>query len=188
MKNFLRIAVRVAMVLLLVFCAAVVVELVPALQTLDRWMLANGPMLVAIMGSVAGLGVFLLLGSVVSMLMEGGTPMDHAGIENHQRSMRDSLAGPRAWRASSYRLFGHGAGSQGHDEFSFAQLKAAVASGAVLRIPVWRRRLCAISGGMLIVFGVFGVAIVFSPMPLKLLLFAAVIYALARVFWGLVRA
>ena len=188
MKNFLRMAVRVAVVLLLVFCAAVVVELVPALQSLDRWMLANGRMLLAITGSVAGLGVFLLLGSVVSMLMEGGTPMDHAGIENHQRSMRDSLAGPRAWRASSYRLFGHGAGSQGHDEFSFTQLKAAVASGAVLRTPVWRRRLCALSGGMLIFLGVFGVAIVFSPMPLKLLLLAAVIYALAHVFRGFFRA
>ncbi len=188
MRNVLRMAVQVGAVLLLIFCAAVVVELFPALKTLDGWMLANRTMLMAVTGSLAGLGVFLLLGSVLSMLMDGGTPMDHAGIENHQRSMRDGFAGPRAWRASAYRLRGRGVGSQGDDAFSFAQLKAAFANGAVLRLPLWRRRLCAISGGMLMFFGVFGVTIVFSPMPLKLLLFAAVAYALARMFWGLVRA
>ena len=188
MKNFFRMAFGVAVVLLLVFCAAVLVELLPGLKMLDTWMQANLPVLFAITGGAAGFGVFLLLGSVLSMLMEGGAQMDHGAIENHQRVLRDSFAGPKTWRASSYRLLGRGIGSQGHDEFTFAQLKAAFGSGAVLRTPLWRRRVCAVSGGMLIFLGVFGLVIVFVPLPLKLVVFAAVAYALARIFWGLLRA
>lgn len=188
MRDFLKLLYRIAVALVLVFCAAVLAELLPGLKPLDTWMLENELMLLVITGGTAGLGVLLLLGSVVSMLMEGGAPMSHAEVENHQRNMRDSFAGLRTWRASSYRLVGHGAGSQGHDEFSFAQLKAAFASGAVLRTPLWRRRLCSVCGGMLIFFGVFGVVFVVAPLPIKLIVVAAVAYACVRIAWGLARA
>jgi hypothetical protein len=188
MKDFLKFVYRIAVVLLLVFCAAVLAELLPGLKPLDAWMLDNELMLLAITGGAAAFGVFLLLGSVLSMLMEGGAPMSHAEVEDHQRNMRDSFAGPRTWRASSYRLLGRGAGSQGHDEFSFSQLKAAFASGAVLRTPLWRRRLCAVCGGMLIFFGVFGVVFVLAPVPVKLIVAAAVAYACVRIAWGTARA
>lgn len=176
------------MVLALVFCAAVLAELLPGMKALDAWMLENEPVLLAITGGTVALGVFLLLGSVLSMLMQGGDPMSRGEIENHQRSMRDSFAGPRAWRASSYRLLGRGAGFQGHDEFSFSQLKAAFASGALLRAPLWRRRLCAICGGMLITFGVFGVVFVLALPPIKLIIAAAIAYACGRTVWALARA
>ena len=188
MKNFLRTAIQVAVVLLLVFCAAVLVELLPGLKALDAWMQANEVVLLVTAGGAAGVGLFLLLGSVLSLLMDSGTPMDHGAIESHQRSMRDSFAQPWSQRASSYRLLGRGGGAQGHDEFSFAQLKAAFASGAVVRTPLWRRRLCAVCGGMLMFLGLFGLVIVLAPMALKLLLFAAVAYAIVRIFWGLLRA
>lgn len=188
MTDFLKFVYRIAAVLLLVFCAAVLAELLPGLKPLDAWMLDNELTLLAITGGAAAFGVTLLLGSVLSMLMEGGAPMSHAEVEDHQRNMRDAFAGPRTWRASSYRLLGRGAGSQGHDEFSFAQLKAAFASGAVLRTPLWRRRLCAVCGGMLIFFGVFGLAFVLAPVPVKLIVAAAVAYACVRIAWGLARA
>lgn len=188
MKDFWKLLYRIALVLVLVFCAAVLAELLPGLKPLNAWMLENQPMLLAITGGAAAFGVFLLLGSVLSMLMESGAPMSHAEIENHQRNMHDSFAGPRTWRASSYRLLGRGAGSQGHDEFSFAQLKAAFASGTVLRTPLWRRRLCAVCGGMLIFFGVFGLVFVLAPVPVKLIVAAAVAYACVRIAWGLARA
>ena len=188
MKNLLKLLYRIAVALVLVFCAAILAELLPGLKPLDGWMLENEPMLLVVTGGAAGFGVCLLIGSILSMLMEQGTPMSHGEIENHQRSMRDGFAGPRAWRASSYRLLGRGAGSQGHDQFSFAQLKSAVAGGAVLRTPVWRRRLCAMCGGMLIFFGVFGLAFVLAPLPVKLIVAAAVLYACVRIAWGLARA
>jgi hypothetical protein len=188
LRDFLKLLYRIAVALVLVFCAAVLAELLPGLKPLDAWMLGNELLLLAITGGTAAFGVFLLLGSVLSLLMQGGAPMSHGEIENHQRSMRDSFAGPQAWRASSYRLLGRGAGSQGHDEFSFSQLKAAFASGAVLRTPLWRRRVCAICGGMLMFFGVFGVVFVLAPMPVKLIVGAAVAYACVRIAWGMARA
>ena len=188
MKSVLKWLHQIATVLVRVFCAAVVAELLPGLKPLNVWMLANEPMLLAITGAAAGLGVFLLLGSVLSLLMRDGSPMSHREVEKHQRGMRDSFAGPQAWRVSSYRLFGHAAGAQGDDEFSFAQLKAAVAGGAVLRTSLWRRRLCAVCGGLLIFFGVFGVVFVLAPMPVKLIVAVAVGYACVRMAWGLARA
>ena len=188
MKSVLQCLHQIATVLVLVFCAAVVAELLPGLKPLNVWMLANEPMLLAITGAAAGFGVFLLLGSVLSLLMRDGSPMSHREVEKHQRGMRDSFAGPQAWRVSSYRLFGHAAGAQGDDEFSFAQLKAAVAGGAVLRTSLWRRRLCAVCGGLLIFFGVFGVVFVLAPMPVKLIVAVAVGYACVRMAWGLARA
>ena len=188
MKSALKLLYQIATVLVLVFCAAVVAELLPGLKPLNVWMLANEPMLLAITGAAAGFGVFLLLGSVLSLLMRDGSPMSHREVEKHQRGMRDSFAGPQAWRASSYRLFGHAAGAQGDDEFSFAQLKAAFAGGAVLRTSLWRRRLCAVCGGLLIFFGVFGVVFVLAPMPVKLIVAAAIGYACVRMAWGLARA
>ena len=188
MKTLLSYVYRIAAALALVFCAAVLAELLPGLKLLDAWIVENEPMLLAITGGAAASGVVLLLGSVLSLLAKGGAPMSHAEIEDHQRNMRDSFDGPRTWRASSYRLLGRGAGSQAHDEFSFSQLKAAYASGALLRTPPWRRRLCALCGGMLIVFGVFGAVVVFAPLPIKLIFAAAIGYAVVRTAWGLARA
>ena len=159
------------------------------MKALDAWMPALESMSPAVTGGATAIGIFLLLGSVgSSTLLDSGTPMSHTDVENHQRSMRDSFAMQRTWRASTYRLLGRGAGSQAHDEFSFAQLKAAFASSAVLRTPLWRRRLCAICGGMLMFFGVFGLVFVLAPVPVKLIVAAAVVYACVRIAWGIARA
>ncbi len=179
---------RLALFFAALFVAGVIGELVPGLKELEAWMTTEQtPLLVATVGATIA-GIFMLVGAVIVMVMEGGEPMSHTDIENQQRSIRDAAAGPRAWRASTYRLFGHGAGASGHDEFSFVELKRAAASGAVLRDPVWRRRVAAACGGMLIFLGLFGSFIVITPLALKLLLAAAVLYALARIAWGLARA
>lgn len=168
--------------------ATVLAELVPGLKAVDAWIAARREelLIVTIAGSAGG--IFLLVGAVIVMLMEGGEPMDHTAVENQSRAMRDARRLPYAWRASSYRLFGRGAGAAGHDQFSLMELKGAFASGALLRDPVWRRRGCAAAGGLLIFLGVFGLMIVVAPLALKLLLAAVVLYALARVAWAAVRA
>ena len=188
MKNLPRMAVKVAVVLVLVFVAAVIVELAPPLQRLDQWMLTTETFLLVGNIAVIAIGLLLLIGSVVSLLMDSGTPMDHADIENQARSMRDAEAGPRAFRASSYRLCGKGAGSQGHDEFSFAQLKAAYSGGTLLRTPVWRRRLVAMIGAMAMFIGIVGLVLVISPMALKLLVAGVFLYAVIRMAVGLWQA
>jgi hypothetical protein len=170
------------------FVAAVAAELVPELRAAEAWMEARRDELLMVTIGASLAGIFLLVGAVIVMLMEGGEPMDHTGVENQQRSMRDARALPHASRASSYRLFGKGAGASAHDEFSLAELKRALASGAALRDPVWRRRTCAAAGGLLIFLGVFGLMIVVAPLALKLLLAAVVLYALGRIAWAALRA
>jgi hypothetical protein len=170
------------------FVAAVAAELVPELRSAEDWMQARRDELLMVTIGASLAGIFLLLGAVIVMLMQGGEPMDHTGVENQQRSMRDARALPYASRASTYRLFGKGAGASAHDAFSFAEAKRALASGTALRDPLWRRRACAAAGGLLIFLGVFGLMIVVTPLALKLLLAAVVLYALARVAWAALRA
>lgn len=168
--------------------AAALAELVPELKALEIWMEARrGELLIATVGaSVAG--IFTLVGAVIAMLMERGAPMDHTAVENHQRTMREAQASPLVWRASTYRLFGRGAGFSAHDEFSLAELKRAIASGALLRETAWRRRACAALGALLIFLGLFGTLIVVTPLALKLVLTAVALYVVLMLAWGFVRA
>jgi hypothetical protein len=83
----------------------------------------------------------------------------------------------------------HGRGRvEGHDQFSFSELKRALLSGALVRVPLWRRRLSAILGGTLLSLGIFGVVIVLAPMPVKLIAGAALAYALTRSVWAFLTA
>lgn len=66
--------------------------------------------------------------------------------------------------------------------------RAALRSGAVLRARIWKRRLCAVCGGMLLFVGVFGTVAVVAPAPPKLLAVLLVAYALVRIAWGMARA
>ena len=188
LRVLLRWSVRLALFFVALFAAAVAAELVPELKLADAWIEARrDELLIATIGAAVA-GIFLLVGAVIVMLMEGGEPMDHTGVENQLRSMRDAQNLPYASRVSVYRLFGRGAGASGHDQFKLADFRRAIASGAVLSDPVWRRRAGAAAGGLLIFLGVFGVMIVVTPLALKLLLAAVVLYGLLRIAWGFARA
>lgn len=170
------------------FAAAVIAELFPALKAFDAWIeTRRGELLVLTLGASVG-GIFTLVGAVIALLMARGEPMDRTGVENHLRSMRDAQNLPSAWRASSYRLFGRGSGVSGHDEFKLADFRRAIASGAVLHEPLWRRRAFAALGALLILLGISGTLIVVTPLALKLLLAAGVLYTLLMIGRGFVRA
>jgi Protein of unknown function (DUF3592) len=187
-KRLARWVFNLALFFAALFAAAVIGELVPELKTADAWLAGQRTPLALAAAGAALLGLFLLIGAVIAMLMEGGEPMGRTDIENQQRVLRDAMQGPQTWRMSTYRFFGAGAGSSGHDEFPLRELKLAIASGAILGDPVWRRRLCAVCGGMLIFLGVFGAFIVLAPLALKLLLAAVVLYVLVRIAWAFARA
>lgn len=188
LRTLARWAVRLGLFFFALLAAGVAAELVPELKLAGAWIEARrDELLVATIGAALA-GIFLLVGSVIVMLMEGGEPMDHTGVENQLRSMRDAQNLPYTSRLSAYRLFGKGAGASGHDEFRIADFRRALAGGAVLRDPVWRRRACAAAGAVLMFFGIFGVMIVVTPLALKLLLAAVVLYAALRTAWAFVRA
>lgn len=179
-RPLLRMLRNLALFFAALFVAGVVGELFPALKALESWMAQERAPLLYATGGAALLGVFLLVGAALALLMERGEPLSHQEIEQHQRAMRDAAALGYARRISSYRLFGVGAGAAGHEEFPLRDLKRAFASGAVLRDSAWRRRAVALLGAALIFAGLLGIFIVISPLALKLVLAAVVLYACTR--------
>lgn len=179
---------RIGLVLVAIFVAGVIGELVPALKGLEAWMAEQQAPLLYVTGAATVLGLFVMLGAIISLIMERGGPLDHTGAENVSRSVHDTQMGPRFWRTSAYRIFGKAAGASADDKFSFSELKGAFRTGAILREAAWRRRLCAICGAALMFFGMFGAFIVLSPLALKILLAAVVLYVVARTTWGFIRA
>jgi hypothetical protein len=185
-----RFVIWIAVVLAAIFVAGVIGELVPPLKALEAWMTAQRVPLMYGIGGMTLLGVLVMLGGIMAVIRARGDArrLDHTGVENVARSVSDAQRGPRFRRASTYRIRGWTWGAAGDDEYSFRELKEAFASGAILREKLWRRRLVAMLGAALLFFGVFGAAIVYTPLALKILLFAAVVYAVVRITWGLIRA
>jgi hypothetical protein len=188
LRDAARWVARIALVLVAIFVAGVIGELVPGLKELEAWMTEERTPLLYVTGAATTVGLFVMLGAIISLIMERGEPLDHTGVENVSRSVRDTQMGPRFWRTSAYRIFGKTAGATADDEFTFAELKGAFRSGALFSEGRWRRRLLVLCGGGLMFLGMFGVMIVLSPLALKLLLAAAVLYAVVRATWGLIRA
>jgi uncharacterized protein DUF3592 len=188
LMDLARWVIRIALVLAAIFVAGVIGELTPPLKALEAWMTDQRLQLMYATGGAAVLGLFVMLGGIISLIMKRGEPLDHTGVENVNRSVRDGQMGQRIWRTSTYRIFGVGQGASADDAFSFAELKGAFRSGAILSQGIWRTRLCALLGATLMFCGIFGVAIVLTPLALKLLLAAVVLYAVVRTAWGLIRA
>jgi hypothetical protein len=187
---FARWVMRIAVVLAAIFVAGVIGELAPPLKALEAWMTDERVPLMYVTGGVAMLGVLVMLGGIMAVIKARGDArrLDHTGVENVARSVHEAQRAPRFWRTSTYRVLGWTWGAAGDDEYSFRELKEAFASGAILREKLWRRRLVAMLGAAMIFFGVFGAAIVYTPLGLKILLAAVVLYAVVRTVWGLVRA
>jgi len=184
----MRTIVNVALALGAIFLFGVIGELVPPLRTLEAWMLVHRLALLLGTGATAALGLLLLIGSVVVLLMDEGTPMSPVEIEDQQRRLRDAANLPYAARASRYRLWGKATGFTGEDRFSLGELKHAVAKGMLLREPLWRRRACAIAGGMLMFLGLFGSVVVMAPLAVKLFVASVALYAAFRIAGAYVRA
>lgn len=173
---------HMAVLLALVFVAAVLAEL-PPMPALAAWIQKREWSLMIATGSVGVLGFTLMMGGILKLLMDQDESLSHADVEDVERSVR-MAARPVAWRASSYRILGKAAGRQGAESFKLQELKAAWKSGAVWHIPVWRRRLITTIGALMLFIGLFGLIVVVGPASLKVLFGGALLYALVRLTWG----
>ncbi len=144
MSGLLAVPLRILVALVVVFCAAVLAELVPGMARLGGWLAENRTAMLALTGGAAALGVLVLLASVLWI--------------------------------------------EGPDKFTLAELKAALASPALRRTAVWRRRLGALCGALLIACGVLGMVFVLGPAPLRVIAAVAAGYIGALIVWGFVRA
>jgi hypothetical protein len=176
-----------AMFALLVL-AIVVSETVPLVKDLESLIKQHEFWLLVGTGGMAVLGFVLFMGGGLDMLMTQGEPMSHEEVEDLDRSNRDLAAQPYTWRASTSRIWGKTSGGEVYDEFSFRSMKDAWRTGAWWRSSQWRQRLVITAGGLLMIFGGFGLAFVLAPASIKLLVGGAMLYALARLTWGFWRA
>lgn len=144
-----------------------------------RWLIATG--------GAAVLGLVLMMGGILDLVMAQGQTLGHDDAEDVERSVR-LAAQPVAWRAASYRVWGHASGRVGADEFTFHAMKEAWRSGAWRRETVWRRRSVTALGALLMTVGVFGLAFTLGSPPIKALTGGALVYAMGMIGWGLWRA
>jgi len=168
----------------LLLVAIVLGQLLTPLQDLDRYLQQHRVGYLLLTGGLGLVGFVLLMGSALDLIMSKGEPMNHEEVEDVSRSARDMAARPYSWRKSIYRLWGEGRGREGHDEFSFRTLKDAVRDGIWWRESVWRRRVIATAGALLLTIAIFGLFIVVGPPTVKLVTGGALLYALARTVWG----
>jgi hypothetical protein len=182
----LKMAVSALVALVLVFMTAVIAELPPVKDLVGLITRHQEGLLVTVV-AILSLGFLIFMGGILSLLMAQGEPMGRADVEDQARSVH-MASRPAAWRASAYRFRGKSAGRQGSDAFSFRELKDAWRRGLVWRDPSWRRRLVIVAGGLSMAFGLLGLFVAIGPPWLKVLVGAAMLYALARITWGFWKA
>lgn len=187
--SFLGTLRMVAVALGLVFVASVlaaVLTAVPGVDRVEKYLEVHQRMLLLITGGVAFLGFVVFMGAILDLLIVSGQPMSHAEVED--QAARGQVWRPSAWKASRYRIRGRTAGVQAHGEFRLTDLKAAWRSGAVWRDATWRRNLAVTAGALTMGLGLFAVMFVLVPLPIKLIIAAAVTYATVRLAGGFWRA
>jgi hypothetical protein len=136
------------------------------LEAVDR----SRGLLFAIAAGVTTLGFVMMMGGILSMLMASEDPLEPAESD------------------ASSRVFGAAASAQVANEASFAGMKAAFRSGEWWADPQWRRLFIAGGGALLLFYGMFSLAFVLAPGPIRVLAAAAILYATAMTGWGVARA
>ncbi|MGQ0809988.1 MAG: hypothetical protein ACT4OO_02030 [Nitrospiraceae bacterium] len=182
MKKLLQILGGMA----LVFVAALLAEL-PPMPAAVAWIQAREWTLILATGSLGVIGFTLMMGGILKLLMDRDESLNHADVEDVERSVR-MAARPVTWRASSYRLWGRGGGQQGSEQFTFGELKQAWKSGMVWRDSVWKRRLITTVGALMMAAGLLGTFVVLGPGWVKVLLGGMLLYTMGMITWGLWKA
>lgn len=183
-----RAALRGVVNVMVVLAAVAIGEAVPVSKSLETYLVLHRTPFLAATLALAAAGFVLFMGGIIHLVLVGGRPMSHGEIEAAIREQRDRGARPSVWRRSTYRVRGATVGLEGRDEFSVRDLKLAWRARAWRVDPVWRRRFAVTLGASMLAVGVFGVVFVLAPAGLKLVVAAAVLYALGRTAQGLRRA
>ena len=175
MRRFLQMAVT----LVLLIPLTVVAEQIGPLKNPQSFINRHQSRLLGISISLAVLGFVLLMGAILYAGLQQGRSTSPLEVQDAARSRR---------RMSWYRFRGRAVGFQYDEERSFREVKDALVSGQWRRDPQWRRFLTAVAGGVLMVFGVFGIPLAIGPPVVKLLCMGALIYATVRTVWAFLQA
>lgn len=163
-----------------VLVVAAVLGETPPMRALDAAIAAHRTPLVVGTAAVLVVGFILFMGSVLDLMISSGDPLQPGAAETGRSR--------RFRRGAVTRFRGTSAGTQAHDAFTLAALKDAWRSGAWLRQPVWRRRTIVTAGGLMTGFGIFALLFVIGPPYVRIIVGAALLYALVRTSWAFAHA
>jgi hypothetical protein len=142
-------------------------------------MIEPGHRAIAITATVAAVGFTLLMVGGMRLALARGRPMTHAEIEEQARDIKygpQGQTGPLSYRGSAYRIFGPAKGAQAEQEVSMHDMKAAWRSGAWRQDSSWRTVFMMTAGGLMMLLGGFGSAVVAGPLVVKVLCGGALLY------------
>jgi hypothetical protein len=184
MRRTLRMLLEWGAVLAVVLLANLVGERWPPLKALERWMERHQGPLLAVTITLAAVGFLLLMGAALHLALAGAPPPAEGADEGPAGHDEEAAPAPfeREWEVSRFR--GRSVEFSGEDTFSYRAAREAWRSGAWRSDGTWRRRYLALAGGLATVCGAFGIALVLVPAGIKLLLIAALVYALVRSAWS----
>lgn len=141
--------------------------------------------------AIAAAGGALLIGGGVRLALDRGRPMTAEEIDE---AFRRQKYGPRGRTgllrasASVYRHVGPAAGATADQVVSLSEMKAAWRSGAWRRDRRWQTVFMMTAGGLMMIYGGFGAAVVAGPLSAKLLCGGALAYATFQLIAGFRRA
>jgi hypothetical protein len=173
MKGYLQWFATVALAVISIAGA----ERVPALKRADTFTEQHRRPLVAATLAVTILGFLVFMGGAVYWSLKAGTPPNdgEAGKSSGQLQYQSPSF---SW----YRFWGKSWSWGFEDQASFAEAKQA--RKGWWHNPRWRRNFVLIAGGLTMGLGLFAFMAVLATVGVKLLIAAAVLYALVRLTWA----
>jgi hypothetical protein len=183
LRRGLRVAGQWATMLFLLLCAAVLAE-TGMVKSAVSYIDTQKASLLWTVGTALAVGIALLVIGIVLLVAAKGERLTHREAEAVGTSRPGGV-----WTYSRKQRFQHASGAQADDSFRITDLKEACRSAAVLHDPVWRRRLLTAVGGIITILAGFSLAVVLVPVPfIKVVIAAAILYAVVRLAWAFVKA
>ena len=143
-----------------------VIELGYARKLIET-IIAPGHRAIAATASVALAGCFLLMFGGLRLVLRRGEPMTRAEIDEELRRGKygnQRQTGVLRFSKSTYKHFGPAEGAKAEQELSITEMTRAWHSGEWRHDPNLLNAFIMTAGGLLMIYGGFGVAIVVTPL------------------------
>jgi hypothetical protein len=155
----------------LIAVALALIELGYASKLLEA-MIAPGHRAIAATVAVTAIGFFLLLFGAVRLVLRRGEAMSREEIDEELRRgkfARARKAGSFSASRSAYRHLGPAEGAKAEQELSIGEMTRAWRSGEWRRDPNLLNIFIMTAGGLMMLYGGFGSAVVAGPLFVKVI-------------------
>ncbi len=171
MRQLKRWGVSLGIVLVFLFVGGLLEEpLSPLTSLMERHQQA----LLMVIGTLTALGLVAFLGGLTYLMLR--PPLVDSG-STAPSPARSALSGGRLRASASVDV-----------DIPMRDLKQALRTGAWSQDPLWRIYIIIMVGAMTMAIGIVGILVVLAPLPVKLLLAAALLYAAIRIALGFAQA